>query len=43
MLLDVPESEGDGVDGIADRDLLWRGWTNDANASVISGQHALSA
>jgi hypothetical protein len=26
----------DGVDGIADGDLLWRGWANDAYASVIS-------
>lgn len=25
----------DGVDGVADGDTLWRGWGNDANASVI--------
>ena len=25
----------DGIDGIADGDLLWRGWANDANAAVI--------
>ena len=25
----------DGVDGVADGDLLWRGWANDANAAVI--------
>jgi hypothetical protein len=25
----------DGVDGIADGDLVWRGWANDASAAVI--------
>jgi hypothetical protein len=25
----------DGVDGLADGDLLWRGWANDAHAGVI--------
>lgn len=25
----------DGVDGVADGDLLWRGWANDARAAVI--------
>jgi hypothetical protein len=25
----------DGLDGLPDGDLLWRGWANDASASVI--------